>query len=152
MGSRRAEQSFHIRESGASPDAEASSQVVCFHSAVPDCLESLPLSPSHPREKHVMTATDAGNQTSALGRRLAKTHNPTDDKQRLCQNHEVTIICIGLPVISHLLIIRRQNDAVAGRIHSARSRIVRFKSRDVLKEKSIYVLNKSAASFSLASF
>lgn len=53
-------------------DAEASFQVICSRSSAPDCLESVPLSPSHPQQKHVKTATDAGCQTNTLVRGLPR--------------------------------------------------------------------------------
>lgn len=98
--------SFHTCESTALQDAEASFQVICSHSSVPDCLESVPLSPSHPQQKTCNSSNRRRQPNKYLSERLAKTHNPTDGNKSLAKLHGqiVMIVCIGLrfvmPVIS----------------------------------------------------
>lgn len=99
--------SSHMFGSTVLRDAETFFRLICSQSSLlPDCLESVPLSPSHPQQKHVITATDVGKQTNTLVRAIAKTHNPTDSNKSFAKLHgqTVMIVCIGLrfviPIIS----------------------------------------------------
>lgn len=99
--------SFHTCGSAVLQDAEASFQVICSHSSVPDCLESVPLSPSHPQQKKTCNNSNRRRQPNKyLSERLAKTHNPSDGNKSLAKLRAqiAMIVCIGLrfvmPVIS----------------------------------------------------
>lgn len=73
-------------------------QVICSHSSVPDCLDSVPLSLSHPQQKTCNNSNRHSQPNKHFGERLMKAHNSTDSNNRFAKLHGqiVMTVCIGL--------------------------------------------------------